>query len=224
MITPILVLIFLGIAVYFDLRYRGMPKFLPALFCGIGVVANLLMGSKIDETFALLLLICVMICLVSFTRLIARHDAMMLCAITLTTPFMGWMPPSVVCLFFGFIGGFTTLLILCKMRNSGHPHIDVKNTGRKMIKLAKIISHVNNGERFVVPAIKIDRGEEKSVVIFGKKIILAQARVEVYEENLDLNISRGEMGKTDSKYVIPVIPLMPFFAGVYVVLLVMYLI
>lgn len=225
MITLILVLFFLGIAVYFDVRYRGMPKLLPILFCGIGVVANLLMGSKIDETLAVLLLVCGILYLASFTRIYTSHDAVMLCAITLTTPFMGWMIPSIICGMFGVLCGFVAHLILCKMRNAEHPYIKVKNIGRKKTKLARIISHVNGGEKFVVPAIKTDSVEEKFITIFGKKFVVSPSKLgsgEEEEEKFNFNISRGEMGKTDAKYVIPVIPLMPFFAGWYVVLLVLF--
>ena len=222
MITLILVLIFLGIAVYFDMRYRGIPKFLPMLFCVIGVIANLVMGSKIDETFVMLLLICAVILLASFTRIFQKHDAMMLCAITLTTPFMGWVTPSILCGIFGVILGFAAHLIICKIRNSEHPYIEVKNIGRKRTKLARIISHVNGGERFVVPAIIIDDGKERSVNIFGKKVVITPSRQATGEEQFNFNISRGDMGKTNSKYVIPVIPMMPFFAGVYVVLLILF--
>ncbi len=223
MITPILILIFLGIAVYFDVRYRGMSKFLPILFCGIGVAVNLIMGSKIDETFVLLLLLCAILYLTSFTRIYTKHDAMMLCAITLTTPFMGWMTPSVLCGILGVLCGFVVHLILCKVRNAEHPYIEIKNISNKKTKLARILSHVNGGQKFVVPAIMMDTSKEKTINIFGKKLTVSPAKEGIGEEKFNFDVSRSEMGKTDAKYVIPVIPLMPFFAGWYVLLMIMFL-
>jgi|APSaa5957512535_1039671.scaffolds.fasta_scaffold07443_1 hypothetical protein len=231
MITLILVLVFLGIAVYFDVRYRGIPKFLPMLFCGIGVGVNLLTGSSLDETFVMLLLICGLLLLASFTRIYARHDGLMLCAITLTTPFMGWMIPSVLCGIFGVASGFVALLILCRIRNAGKPYIDVKNISKKKIKLARLISHVNGGQKFVVPAIrsyndKPDITQDKIQQIIKKwkeKMAWVQFHNDPNDtpDRFDFNLSRNHMGKTNSKYVIPVIPLVPFFAGWYVVFIVM---
>ena len=229
MLTLILVLIMLGVAVYFDVRYRGMPKYLPILFCGIGVGVNLLMGSNLDETFAMLLLVCGLLCLVSFTRIYAWHDAMMLCAITLTTPFIGWMIPSVVCGALGILCGLATLLILCRIRNAEQPYIEIKNISKEKIKFARVISHVNGGQKFVVPAIKTDKDEEESHLHQNmmQKILInwrqkigtwneSQTKPDNDEERFNFNASRSRMGKTDAKYVIPIIPPMPFFAGWYV--------
>ncbi len=81
-------------------------------------------------------------------------------------------------------------------------------------KLARILSHVNWGQKFVVPAV-IDTSKEKTINIFGKKLIVSSAKQCSGEKN-SIGVSKWErpMQNSDASN-----PLMSFFAGWYILLM-----
>jgi|APSaa5957512535_1039671.scaffolds.fasta_scaffold42754_1 hypothetical protein len=194
MITLALALVMLAIATYFDIKIRGTRRWIPWIFCGVGIISNLLTGSTLNASFIVLLIFCVLVYAASFSKIYGRNDGAMFCAIILTTPYIGVIP-VIFAIAPTIITGLIVQLTLCRYRNSNSPHPKIKINSKKE-SLLRLLAHVNNGEKFVVPAIVDDKQGGWTV---------------------NMRVDKKRIGKTNAPYVVPIIPLMPIFAAVYIV-------
>ena len=199
MYTLILCGAFLVIASYYDIKSRTLPILMAPAFCGAGFLANVILGSEVNSTVFFLLFLCLMYHLAVIAKLFGRDDAWMLCAVTLTVPFIptsfGYIVPSIILIGAGLFTAFCLYLAVCVWKNRGH-------TMKKRARFARMMMHVNNGEKFVVPAHTHDsEGKKRFSMSHRGKII----------------------GKCDAEYVMPVLPMLPIFAVWYGVVLFVFL-
>ena len=196
--TILLCGIFLVISSYYDFKSRGLPPLLGPTFCGVGFAANIILGSEINTTILFILFLCFLYHLAVFAKLYGRDDAWILCAMTLTIPFIitpfGLLIPSIIVIGAGLFTCGILYFLVCIWKNRGHT-MEGKN------KFGRLIMHVNRGERFVVPA-----HVEKD----GKmRFVLSQRSKKVQ--------------KCDSKYVMPLLPLIPIFSVWYLITMIVFL-
>jgi hypothetical protein len=159
--------------------------------------------------------------LASISGIYGKHDAGVLSAITFATPFLGYVIPSILCLVMGLATAAVYHVLLCQYRNysSGKNYLyqdilfakpESGLVGRLTLLparwafsmgMARLFSHVNSGEKFAVPATIPKNGMDY----------------------FDLKMSKKKMGVTKSKYVIPVLPLVPFITVWYFLIVIVFL-
>lgn len=211
----------LAISSYFDVRHRGISPYLIVTFIAAAILVNMVVGGfSIDGMFIISIFFCGMFYLVSVSGIYGKHDAGVLSAITFATPFLGYMIPSILCLVMGLVTAAVYHVLLCQYRNyssgKNYRYCDVLFAkperglvGRLTLMparrafsmgIARLFSHVNGGEKFAVPATIPKNGVDY----------------------FDLKMSKKKMGVAKSKYVIPVLPMIPFIAIWYFLMVIAY--
>ena len=202
----IVIAIVFAFSLYYDLKHRGIPIIIPAVGIPAAIITNVVFGRYeiFDGVFVLSLFIVMFIFLLMAFRVIRSGDAYLLIVISIATPFVGFLIPSIVCLIISLIAGYLYCIAYCQIQNSHakklnlKPYSDILYKKRSDKFLLKYFTYLNT-----------------------KGTVHAVSAVDIIDNKmyLDPTIGRKQKGLTDARYVIPVIPLVPFIVSAYVVLL-----
>ena len=206
--TLIVIAIVFAFSLYYDLRYRGIPVIVPILAGAAGISINVLLGryELFDGVFVISIFITMFFVILMAFGILRSGDAYLLIVMMWTTPFVGFVIPAVVCLMGSLVAGFVYCFVYCCMKNirakkkaKSKPYSDIKYDNFSNKIFGKYITYANTSKMPVNAISAVTHRDGQAY--------------------LDPKIGRKQKQMTCDRYLIPVIPLTPFIAGVYLLVL-----